>query len=150
VWKNIHIYIVTTNFTKTLIWKHEYYVKLWRDKQPIPNTNNHNHHMRLNKIPPWKFSAYANSTNKCFLNQSLRWWYIPTLEVQPYAGGTDDADPYSPKVMGKKQVSSIKCYVQWFINEIIIIAYNTAMNLHTNHFFFHIKLGETHSQLLKF
>ena len=42
-----------------------------------------------------KSTPYAGGTNSCFLNQPLRWWYTPTLEVQPYAGGTDAADPYS-------------------------------------------------------
>ena len=32
-------------------------------------------------------------TVTCFLNQPLRYWYIPTLEVQPYTSGTDAADP---------------------------------------------------------
>ena len=31
----------------------------------------------------------AGGTNSCFLNQPLRRWYIPTLEAQPHAGGTD-------------------------------------------------------------
>jgi len=62
------------------------------------------------KCPPWlrawslrwrykqllsTSTSYAGGTNSCFLNQPLRWWYIPTLEVQPYAGATDAADPYS-------------------------------------------------------
>jgi len=52
----------------------------------------------------------SGGTNSCFINQlpmlevrrvafeinySLRWWYISTLEVQPYGVGTDAADPYS-------------------------------------------------------
>ena len=37
----------------------------------------------------------ARDTNSSFLNQPLRWWYILTLEVQPYAGGTDIADQSS-------------------------------------------------------
>jgi len=43
----------------------------------------------------FEVQPYAGGTNSCFRNQSLRWWYIPTLEVQPYAGVTDAADPYS-------------------------------------------------------
>jgi len=37
----------------------------------------------LYKSPP-----YTGGTNSCLLNEPLRWWYISTLEVQPYAGGT--------------------------------------------------------------
>jgi len=47
----------------------------------------------------------AGDTNIiCLLNEdidphaggtTLCWWYIPMLEVQPYADGTDAADPYS-------------------------------------------------------
>ena len=40
-----------------------------------------------------KSTPYAGGTNSCFLNQLLRWWYISTLEAQPYAGGTDAAKP---------------------------------------------------------
>jgi len=42
-----------------------------------------------------KLTPYAGGTNSCFLNQPLRWWNIPTLEIQPYAGGTDAADQSS-------------------------------------------------------
>ena len=38
-------------------------------------------------------NPYAAGANSCFLNQLLRWWYISTLEAQPYAGGTDAAKP---------------------------------------------------------
>jgi len=41
-------------------------------------------------------NLYARGANSCFLNQPLRWWYIPTLEVQTvaflwhtYAAGTN-------------------------------------------------------------
>jgi len=44
---------MSTNFA----WKHEYDVKLWRNKKCTPNTNDH--HMPLNETPLWKFSAYA-------------------------------------------------------------------------------------------
>jgi len=43
------MHIVSTNFVKTLVWKHEYDVKLWRHKQRTPNTNDH--HMALNEPP---------------------------------------------------------------------------------------------------
>ena len=43
--KNMHI--MSTNVAKTLVWKHENYVKLWRHKQRTPNTNDH--HMTLNQ-----------------------------------------------------------------------------------------------------
>jgi len=50
-------YAYYVNFAKTLVWKHEYYVILWRHQQRTPNTNDH--HMPLKETPPWKFSAYA-------------------------------------------------------------------------------------------
>jgi len=40
---------VSTNFVKTLVWKHEYDVKLWRHKQRTLNTNDH--HVLLNENP---------------------------------------------------------------------------------------------------
>jgi len=42
-----------------------------------------------------KSTPYAGGTNSCLLNQPPCWWYIPTLEEQPYASGTDAAEPYS-------------------------------------------------------
>jgi len=53
------MHIVSTNFTKTLVWKTEYDFKLRRHKQRTPNTNDH--HKPLNETPPWKFSAYATA-----------------------------------------------------------------------------------------
>jgi len=47
--KNVRI--MSTNFAKTLVWKHEYDVKLWRHKDRTPKTNGH--HMPLNE-PPMK------------------------------------------------------------------------------------------------
>jgi len=43
------MHIMSTNFAKTLVWKHEYDVKLSRHKQRRPNTNDH--HMLLNENP---------------------------------------------------------------------------------------------------
>jgi len=43
------MHIMSTNIAKTLVWKHEYAVKLWRRKQRTPNTNYH--HMPLNENP---------------------------------------------------------------------------------------------------
>jgi len=43
------MHIMSTNFAKTLVWKQEYDVKLWRHKQLTPNTNDH--HMALNENP---------------------------------------------------------------------------------------------------
>jgi len=44
--------IMSTNFAKTLVWKHEYDVELWRHKDRTPQTTNH--HMPL-KIPHENF-----------------------------------------------------------------------------------------------
>ena len=41
-----------TNFTKTLVWKQDYDVILWRHKQRTPNTNDYP--MPLNETPPMK------------------------------------------------------------------------------------------------
>jgi len=35
------MHIMSTNFAKRLVWKHGYDVKLWRQKQRTPNTNDH-------------------------------------------------------------------------------------------------------------
>ena len=48
---------MSTNFTKTLVWKQDYDVILWRHKQRTPNTNDYP--MPLNETSPWKVSAYA-------------------------------------------------------------------------------------------
>jgi len=45
------MHIMLTNFAKTLVWKHEYDVKLWRHKQRTLNANDN--HMLLNE-PPMK------------------------------------------------------------------------------------------------
>jgi len=46
------MHILSTNFAKTLVWKHEYDVKLFRQKERTPSTNVH--HMPLNETPPMK------------------------------------------------------------------------------------------------
>jgi len=46
---------MSTNFAKTLVWKHEYDVNLWRHKEGTPNY----YHMPLNESPPLKISAHV-------------------------------------------------------------------------------------------
>ena len=46
------MHIMSTNFTKTLVWKYDYDAKLWRHKQRTPNTNDH--HMPLNETTPYE------------------------------------------------------------------------------------------------
>ena len=51
------MHIVSTNFAKTLVWKHEYNVKLW------PDVTNTARQMQMTTIcywmkPPWNFSAH--------------------------------------------------------------------------------------------
>jgi len=41
--------IMSTNFAKTLVWKNEYDVKLWRHKERTLSTNDQ--HMSLNETP---------------------------------------------------------------------------------------------------
>ena len=60
--KNIHI--MSRNSAKTLVWKHEYDVKLWRPKQRTPNTNDH--HMPLNENLPMKIF--------CVRHCAALWW----------------------------------------------------------------------------
>jgi len=43
------MHIMSTNFAKTLVWKHNYDVKLWRHKQRTPSTNDYP--MPLNETP---------------------------------------------------------------------------------------------------
>jgi len=45
--------IVSTNFAKTLVWKHEYDVKLLGHKDCTPQTNDH--HMPRNETPRENF-----------------------------------------------------------------------------------------------
>jgi len=65
MYRNVHI--MSTNFAKTLFWKQDYDVKLWRHKQRTPNTNDYP--MPLNEAPPWKVSAYATGCTRrhCFV-----------------------------------------------------------------------------------
>ena len=60
---------MSKKLAKTLVWKYDYDVKLWRHKQRTPNINDH--HMPLNEIPPWKFSAYATA-DSCHGSLMLR------------------------------------------------------------------------------
>ena len=56
VQKNIHN--VSTNFAKTLVWKPECDIKLWRHKHRTPNINDH--HMPLNETPPMKIFCVSH------------------------------------------------------------------------------------------
>jgi len=56
------MHIVSTNFVKTLVWKHEYDVKLRRHKQRTPNTNYH--HVPLNQNPPMKIFCVRHCFRK--------------------------------------------------------------------------------------
>jgi len=47
------MHIVSTNFAKMLVWKHEYDMKLWCHKQRTRNTNDH--HIPLNDPPHENF-----------------------------------------------------------------------------------------------
>jgi len=44
------MHIMSTNFAKTLVWKYDYDVELWRHKERTPNKNDH--HMPLNEPGP--------------------------------------------------------------------------------------------------
>ena len=64
------MHTMSTNFAKTLVWKHGNDVRLWRHKQCTPKTNNH--HMTLNQTLPWKFSAYATALQPNMHEKSTR------------------------------------------------------------------------------
>jgi len=68
---------MSTNFAKTLVWKQDYDVKLWRHKQHTPNTNDYP--MPLNETPPWKFSAYATVFHRNFTG--VTWGCCPWVTV---------------------------------------------------------------------
>ena len=54
------MHTMSTNFAKTLVWKHGNDVKLWRHKQRTPKTNNH--HMTLNQTTPMKIFYVRHCT----------------------------------------------------------------------------------------
>ena len=58
------MHTMSTNFAKTLVWKHGNDVKLWRHKQCTPKPNNH--HMTLNQTPPMKIFCVRHCTRCCF------------------------------------------------------------------------------------
>ena len=61
---------MSTNFAKTLVWKQDYDVKLWRHKQRTTNTNDYP--MSLNETPPWKFCAYATVCHRLVVSANVR------------------------------------------------------------------------------
>ena len=87
-----------------------------------------------------KSTPYAGGTNSCFLNQPLRWWYIPTLEVQPYAGGTDAADQSSGIVrtefLPRGQTINQHIYRDVLRSLMLLVQEQEATNVQKNHGFF--------------
>jgi len=67
--------IVSTNFAKTLVWRHEYDVKLRRHKQRTSNTNDYP--MPLNEIPLMKIFCVRH----CFTENQLK---LPGERVQKF------------------------------------------------------------------
>jgi len=63
---------MSTNFAKTLVWKQDCDVKLWRHKQPTPNTNDYP--MPLNETPP----------HENFLRTPLHKYVLTTNEVRAW------------------------------------------------------------------
>ena len=60
---------MSTNFAKTLVWKQDYDVILWRHKQRTPNTNDYP--MPLNETPPHeKFLRTPLSHRQGFCDQT--------------------------------------------------------------------------------
>ena len=67
-WVEKNMHIMPTNLAKTLVWKYDCDVKLWRHKQRTPNTNDH--HMPLNEPPMkifclrhcWQLSWFAHAS----------------------------------------------------------------------------------------
>jgi len=68
------MHIMSTNFAKTLVWKHGNDVKLWRHKQRTPNANDHL--MNLNQNTPMKIFCVRHwlATHRfTLLVKSLQW-----------------------------------------------------------------------------
>ena len=72
---------MSTNFAKTLFWKHEYDVKLQRHKERTPNANDH--HMPLYENPHENFLRtplnYAHKEYVCTLFEKFSnqpWWEL--------------------------------------------------------------------------
>jgi len=79
------MHIVSTNFAKALVWKHEYDVKLWRHKQRTPNTNDH--HKTLNNPSTMKIFCIRHWTEQCFV--TLGWLrYCYGSQVSIYSSGS--------------------------------------------------------------
>jgi len=57
------MHIMSTNFAKSLVWKHEYDARLWRHKDRTPQTNDH--HMPLNETPHENFLRASLLLNTC-------------------------------------------------------------------------------------
>ena len=66
---------MSANFARTLVWKHDYDVKLWRHKQRTPKTNDT---ICRWMNPPWKFSAYATDITQF---QSLEAFSFPVITL---------------------------------------------------------------------
>jgi len=64
---------MSTNLAKTLVWKHEYDVKLWRHKDRIPQTNYH--HMPLNE-PPMKIFCVRHWLGVQKSRSKLDWYMV--------------------------------------------------------------------------
>jgi len=66
---------MSTNFAKTLVWKQDYDVILWRHKQRTPNTNDYP--MPLNETPPMQSFCVRHCSGRC-----SRWEFYWTAPVQ--------------------------------------------------------------------
>jgi len=62
---------MSTNFAKTLVWKQDYDVKLWRHKQRTPNTNDYP--MPLNETPPMKIFCVRHCTRQPWVSTDANW-----------------------------------------------------------------------------
>jgi len=68
--------IMSTNFAKTLVWKHEYDIKLLRHKYRTPQTNDH--HMSLNETPHEIFLRMPLSADGTAQRLDCL-WLVPSL-----------------------------------------------------------------------
>jgi len=81
---------MSTNFAKTLVWKQDYDIILWRHKQRTPNTNDYP--MPLNELPPMKiFSAYA-TVGKCTTRGTCRKFRKWLVFNHKYAGSVNTCE----------------------------------------------------------
>ena len=84
---------MSTNFAKTLVWKQDYDIILWRHKQRTPNTNDYP--MPLNETPPMKSFCVRHCHWRIeFASEAKRLVYVAEslLEIQLWRRSCDSRE----------------------------------------------------------